>query len=355
MNRTYFLGCNSPTGFTTSFWQAHRDFYGYYLKGGPGSGKSTLMKRIAATFGTEKMSLYYCSSDPESLDAIVLEERGVFVADATAPHEQTPALPYVTGEQVDLADCLDAQMLQSNRTAIQALYAENQAAHERARRGMQGFSAMQETVWQIGEKALLTEKAVEYAKRLAKRILKPQKHGDVFQSERISAAFTPNGWQTLTPDNYDTIILEDGYGCAASLILNILASSALSEGVPCEIGRNYIQPHLPILQLVFPTLQLTILTVTPFSPCDIAAIQRLKLQRFYDANRLKSQKTLTKFCVHTAQSMSSHITEQLRAALVFHDDLERYYISAQNRIKLSGTAEKLISKISMCRKTKDTL
>ena len=46
MRHCYFLGSTSPDGFKTSFSDIINDdkFYTYILKGGPGTGKSTLMR-----------------------------------------------------------------------------------------------------------------------------------------------------------------------------------------------------------------------------------------------------------------------------------------------------------------------
>ena len=58
------------------------------LKGGPGVGKSTLMKRIGDTL-MEKgfdVELHFCSSDPDSLDGVVIPALDVAVIDGTAPH-----------------------------------------------------------------------------------------------------------------------------------------------------------------------------------------------------------------------------------------------------------------------------
>ncbi|WP_199925407.1 hypothetical protein [Paenibacillus bouchesdurhonensis] len=63
-----------------------------FVKGRPGSGKSTLFKKIAATasergFDTE---LYHCGFDPNSLDMLVFRSLGVAIFDSTAPHEHFP-------------------------------------------------------------------------------------------------------------------------------------------------------------------------------------------------------------------------------------------------------------------------
>lgn len=64
----------------------------YFIKGRPGTGKSTFLKRLvkeaqARGFDTE---IYYCSFDKNSLDMVVVPELGFCVFDSTAPHEMFP-------------------------------------------------------------------------------------------------------------------------------------------------------------------------------------------------------------------------------------------------------------------------
>lgn len=63
-----------------------------FIKGRPGTGKSTLMKKIIAAanengFDTET---YYCSLDPNSIDMVVIRNLDVCVFDSTPPHEKFP-------------------------------------------------------------------------------------------------------------------------------------------------------------------------------------------------------------------------------------------------------------------------
>lgn len=65
----------------------------YLIKGRPGTGKSTFMKKIAEQalshgFDTE---VYHCSFDPNSLDMIIMRELDVCLFDSTAPHEYFPS------------------------------------------------------------------------------------------------------------------------------------------------------------------------------------------------------------------------------------------------------------------------
>ncbi|MBR5615851.1 MAG: hypothetical protein IKW66_03430, partial [Clostridia bacterium] len=83
--RAYFAASNSRAGFH-SYYEAcfrHKVDRLFFIKGGPGTGKSTLMRRVARC-GEARGYLaeyYYCSSDADSLDAILLYgEQGMALA-----------------------------------------------------------------------------------------------------------------------------------------------------------------------------------------------------------------------------------------------------------------------------------
>jgi hypothetical protein len=64
----------------------------YLIKGRPGSGKSTMLKKIAyyasqKGFDTE---IYHCAFDPDSLDMLIFRELGISIFDSTLPHEYFP-------------------------------------------------------------------------------------------------------------------------------------------------------------------------------------------------------------------------------------------------------------------------
>ena len=95
-NVQYFLGGNTPLGFSSLYHQlsdpeTHRAVY--ILKGGAGCGKSSLRRRVgrhAQAAGHEVIEIP-CSGDPGSLDAVILPQLGVAVVDGTAPHVVEPA------------------------------------------------------------------------------------------------------------------------------------------------------------------------------------------------------------------------------------------------------------------------
>lgn len=89
-NIQYFLGGNTPAGFYSLYHQLSDPEQMralYIIKSGPGSGKSSLMRRVerhlqAAGLKTEQV---LCSGDPDSLDAVIVPELGAAIVDGTAP------------------------------------------------------------------------------------------------------------------------------------------------------------------------------------------------------------------------------------------------------------------------------
>lgn len=64
----------------------------YFIKGRPGTGKSTFLKKLSAALLEKGFDIeqYYCSFDPNSLDMVVSRELSFCVFDSTAPHEKFP-------------------------------------------------------------------------------------------------------------------------------------------------------------------------------------------------------------------------------------------------------------------------
>ncbi len=67
----------------------------YLIKGRPGTGKSTFLKKVAEHalnlgFNTE---VYHCAFDPSSIDMVIVREMDMCLFDSTSPHEYYPSRP----------------------------------------------------------------------------------------------------------------------------------------------------------------------------------------------------------------------------------------------------------------------
>lgn len=64
----------------------------FFVKGRAGTGKSTLLKKIATTAEERNFNveMYHCGFDPDSIDMVIIRELGICLFDSTDPHEYFP-------------------------------------------------------------------------------------------------------------------------------------------------------------------------------------------------------------------------------------------------------------------------
>ena len=137
MQHRYFAASNSAEGFKNYYAEvfSRADFV-YIIKGGPGTGKSSLMKKYARS-AEERGAVceyYYCSSDPSSLDGVlVFGERGVIgMLDGTAPHVSEPKFPGAREQIINLGECWDISLLHRQKNEIIALSERKGAEYKNA-------------------------------------------------------------------------------------------------------------------------------------------------------------------------------------------------------------------------------
>jgi len=125
----FFAAANTAGGFVCwyddIFNPRELDFC-YIIKGGSGTGKSTLMKKVAAK--AEKLGgrceRYYCSSDPTSLDGVIAtlsDGRRIAMLDGTAPHTHDPKYPGAAEAIINLGQYWCEDILKGQREEIIAL------------------------------------------------------------------------------------------------------------------------------------------------------------------------------------------------------------------------------------------
>lgn len=110
--RTLFPGAMGPEGFISCFDHLMDDALlrrKLILKGGPGVGKSTFMRRVHAALcaNGEPSTLYFCSGDPDSLDGVAVSHAGLLILDGTAPHIVDPEIPGARDSIINLGECLN--------------------------------------------------------------------------------------------------------------------------------------------------------------------------------------------------------------------------------------------------------
>lgn len=141
MNTTkkFFAAANGYSGFRSYFDSVFKsEDYDkiYVLKGGPGTGKSSLMKKLSANLEEKevKQERIYCSSDPDSLDGVIFEKDGkrAAILDGTAPHERDAKIPGAIDEIIDLGRHWEKPWLIKQKSEILELNKEKKNAYKTA-------------------------------------------------------------------------------------------------------------------------------------------------------------------------------------------------------------------------------
>ena len=137
----FFAGANTAEGFQSFYPELFRDSELdalFRIEGGPGTGKSTLMKKAAETaekLGAE-VERYFCSSDPDSLDAVRIRPAGstrlVALCDCTEPHPRAESSPGIVSRTVDLGRFRNDRKLASHRDEILRLQEQKASAYSAA-------------------------------------------------------------------------------------------------------------------------------------------------------------------------------------------------------------------------------
>ena len=140
-----FLGAATPKGAVDFVPNLTEGLKRYLMKGRPGSGKSTMLKKIAAA-GIERgfdVEIYHCGFDPNSLDMVIVRELGFAIFDSTAPHEYFPERP--TDEIVDLyARCIKPGTDEAHADAIRDCQERYSAKMKQAIRCLAEAKALQD-------------------------------------------------------------------------------------------------------------------------------------------------------------------------------------------------------------------
>ncbi len=343
-NYSYFLGGTSPTGFKTHFGEVifDTDYYTYIIKGGPGTGKSTLMKRLANAFPECEKEFYYCSSDPDSIDAVAFTQSRIVFVDGTAPHTFDPEFPGAVQQIVDLGSCWNSKMLQKNKPEIISVTADYLHHHGICRRYVTALSAVAEDTMQVGKLALDEDKLDGFTERFAKKILpKKQESEEGIIMYRQLSALTPKGYITKLPDNYDIYLVNDNLFYGSEKFLRRIAEIAVSKGYDVCVSLITILNGSRFEHIFIPELKIAFLTANPVNELKVEEKRPINFKRFYDKNIVRQRKMRLRFNDNAIKELRDEAFAALANAKAEHDKLEAYYIKNVDFSKVEKIAKDL--------------
>ena len=296
------------------------------LKGGPGVGKSTFMRRIHAALcaGGEPSTLYFCSGDPDSLDAVAVPHKGLIVLDGTAPHVVDPAIPGARDSLINLGLCLDEAAMQPRLPHIRACMADHAACSSRARAAMAAAWALKKDMAAQLSACADQSRIARMTRVLISAALCSETGESTAPSARpvITDAITPKGEISLLTDSSQerVIRLVKHFGMDLTSVLRALSHAAQASGFDVE---EHLDPTSPgsLLHLTIPALSTLITTG------DIAHSE----QTFDFAACVGAGSLLRRECAleQTRAVVCRHIqlaVDAMAQAKQLHDELETFYV-----------------------------
>lgn len=345
----FFLGANSCKGFESHFsdcYDARDGWCAYIIKGGPGTGKSSFMRHFAshAIQKGEEVILCPCSSDPESLDGVILPRKKTVLLDGTAPHVVEPSLPGVSEEIINLGEFWDAEKLKKHREAIIAVSDENKRYHKKAACYLAAAGQLLHDRVRLARGCTDIQACEQYAQRLGKTLLQ-SKGGKGKEWVRFLQGATPVGVvsfsDTLKSFYENRVIICDPHGAAASIILSELREYALSAGYEIITVKNAFLPDELIDHILIPELSLGIMTESRAMELG-GQERRIHARRFTDIARIHAFRSRLTFDNRAARELIGAACESISEAKAVHDKLEKYYISSMDHRALTAFAEKFV-------------
>ncbi len=349
----YFLGANTGNGFYSLFDELYFPSYEgrlFVIKGGPGTGKSSVMKTVAAEAEKRGYSVerIYCSSDPDSLDGVIIPEIKTSIADGTPPHIIEPKYPGAVEQIFNLGDCWDTGYLQKNAQGIKEKSFECSSYHSRAVRFLKAYSSLLNDSKRLVKDCVESEKLNDYAKRLCVREF-GNATGQGTVRRRFLSAVTPKGI-TCFEETVDTlcqrvICIEDEYGVVSNSLLCFLGKAAVRSGLDVIVCPCVSDPKRKIDHLIIPSKGLCFFTGNNSHFLNSEASKTVSAKRFLNTAQVKKHSARLSFNSRASAELLDEAVLSVARAKAIHDELEKYYIEAMDFDLVKEKTHSLIKEI----------
>ena len=226
----HFASANSYNGFYSLFgdiFKSSKFDKVFVLKGGPGTGKSTLIKKVAQFVKDAggEYRLYHCSSDIKSLDGVTMSLHGrrFAVIDGTSPHERDAIYVGVTDELINLSEGIDLDWIKSYKDDIIDLSSQKSYAYKVAYSYLKIAGQCQNELCQKSSERLA--KNLDIRDLLDQSIFEVETKNHDAESYFISS-FNKHGYTTsnVPVDEYDKVIKIGGNETNAKVIFGFIVN-----------------------------------------------------------------------------------------------------------------------------------
>lgn len=354
-----------PGGNTT------KGFYSYYqyilgqkeasriicLKGGPGVGKSTFMRKIGEHFleKGEAVDFMWCSSDADSLDGIVLKERNIAIIDATSPHIVDPVNPGAVDSIIHLGEFWDGEALKKCKSHVLGSNEKIKYWFEAAYQYLAAAGAVYENLAQSYESAMEDGELYKIAANIIGDEMSHKEIGLEPGSVKkyFASAITPAGIlnhiESLI-DGYEKLYMITGpVGLGNQRLLNLVAESAVYRGMDVEAYYCPMRPDSKIEHLLIPQMKTAFLSLNSYHDMDPwerkEEVKLLDMNNLIRWERLEDKKDVLDDCQCRMKQLLERSVDCISRAKKEHDRLEHYYIPNMDFQKIDGLRDEIIGKI----------
>lgn len=349
----YFLAANSSEGFV-SYFKHNYDFAdgwrAYIIKGGPGTGKSSFMKYVVVKAMDKGYSvkLCPCSSDPDSLDGVIIKEIKTIVLDGTSPHVVEPVYPGACEEIINLGQFWDGGELYRRADEIINVTNSNKKLHSTAAAYLSAAGELIYDNLKQSQRFTSIKKAEQFALKITARVIPKNKNHTPHEWVRFLSGITPKGivsfTDTIEKFYKNIIVIEDKFGGTSGAIMDTVRKVALSKGYEIITLKNPFLPSKLIDHILIPELSLAFVREYEYMRFD-ESHRRIHARRFNDVNLMRSVRGRLTFNRRIIRELLLGAIKTLSQAKQVHDQMEQFYIDTMNFNELTLFIEKKAEKI----------
>lgn len=339
----YFAAANTGKGFKSFFEEiffSPRIVRAYIIKGGPGTGKSSFMKRVALAAETRGryVEYYYCSSDTHSLDGVVIDGT-IAVFDGTAPHSYDTVRPGVRDKIIDLGEFWDADALSKAGKEIDELCDIKKRAYANAYGYLRAAYETNGVMRSLSSCFVCWDKMRAAARRMYSRLSLPRGASEIgTRQTRAMGVFGRERFDTLEKMAEKKYFVTEYYGVDTAFLSEIL-SIASENGVRCLVSYDTLDPSVPV-ELYFPDAGAWFGTYEGENDGEC-----INMKRFVDARVLAEVRGEYRTAERVMETLCSLAVSELGVAGDAHAKLEKFYVSSMDFKRQSELCTSFIEKM----------
>ena len=349
----YFAASNSASGFVGWFdriFDPRTLDRVYIIKGGSGTGKSTLMK-TAAKRALElggQCEYYYCSSDPDSVDGIKLrltDGSTVAMLDGTAPHTTDPKYPGAVDEIVNLGEYWCEDILKAHRREIVALNDKKSRFYKEGYRALSFAGTLYTSQLNEAKGYLLEGKLYAAVMRLLTARMKERRAKSDVRYERtlgLSAICSEGEVYFDSFSDVEAVYTVNDLGGTTPFLFEAIIAAAKELGLPYDRAPVPLVPEFTEA-VRFPTLSMSVVTRS-----ERKELRPINMARFVNREGFaSSDKTRRRMIKKTVHELILSGVDSFKQAARIHGEIESIYIHAMDFTRLNEATERLIARMGL--------